>query len=331
MKKYGPLLFPLLAVFLLILDSRCAAQSVSEGLELCLRTVIPALFPLFVLSSVLLPQLARVRFPAGFSRFLGIPGGCEGIFLLGCVGGFPLGARCIAQAVENSALSRRDGTRMLGLCSNCGPAFLFGILPSVFEQPLAPLGIFCIQLETALLTAALWPGKSDRRGSFSLPPVSLSDAVRGAVRSVGTVCAWILLASVPAGFLRRWLFPFLPQTLQLLCTGVLELTAGCLELSRCSDPGLRLVLGCGFVCFGGVSVLLQIRGVCPSLSLRPCVAQKLCQALSAMVLAAAVCRIGPAILLFPVPVLWFFKKQWHFRKTCGIIAFKREGSDHAVS
>ena len=39
-----------IAMLILILDGRCALYSAAEGLELCIRTVIPSLFPFFNLS-----------------------------------------------------------------------------------------------------------------------------------------------------------------------------------------------------------------------------------------------------------------------------------------
>ena len=203
----------------LILDSRCAAQSATDALELCTRVLIPSLFPLFVVSGMLVPNLRTLRLPF-LAHLLGIPDGSEGLFLLGCAGGFPVGAACIAQASGEGALSRHDAERMVGLCSFCGPAFLFGVLPQVLPMKLV-VALFVLQLETGLLLAAFWPGPS--RGTFrsSGESVTLPEAVRRAVGSMLSVCAWVTLAGVAAGFLRRWLFPLLPDGASLLLTGLL--------------------------------------------------------------------------------------------------------------
>ena len=141
----------LIAMLLLILDSRCAADSAREALSLCTRTLIPSLFPLFVLGGMLVPGLAEIHIP-GLSRILGFP---EGYFLLGSLGGYPLGAACIAQAADREVLSKSDAERMMGLCSLCGPGFLFGVTGALLSVREAAL-IFVFQLEAALLTAAFW-------------------------------------------------------------------------------------------------------------------------------------------------------------------------------
>lgn len=336
MKRFdhaGAVLLPAAGALFLILDSRCAAESMARGLELCLRTVIPSLFPLFVLSGILVPQLAKLPFPRSIGQFLGLARGTEGIFLLGAVGGFPLGAQCITRAVESQQLSREDGERMLGFCDNCGAAFLFGILPGLFQNPLIPLMCFLIQLESAVLVAALWPGESRGAGNFTPRQVSLSSSVQRSVRSMATVCAWITLSCVGTGFLQKWLFPFLPPYARILCTGLVELTAGCMSLGSIAEESLRLMFCCGFLCFGGLSVLLQIHGIAASqqLSMARCIRQKLTQGVFGVCLAAGVIRFGWAFLLLPVPLCCFCKKEWNFLRSCGIIPSKREVSDHAVS
>lgn len=278
----------------LILDSRCAAASAWDALGLCARTLIPSLFPLFVVSSMLVPGLKSFRLP-WLSRVLGMPQGAGGLWLLGTAGGFPVGAAAISQAVENGSLSKNDGERMLGLCSFCGPAFLFGVLPQFL--PMADvLALFVLQLETSLLLAVLWPGRSDGALFPAADAVSVPAAVRRAVDSMLSVCAWVVLAGVTAGFLRRWLFPLLPDPLGTILTGLLELTMGVFSLGK----EHRFLLTALFVCFGGVSVLLQIGGLASSagLSMKQCVVQKTLHALLGALAAAGYVRLGPAVFLF---------------------------------
>lgn len=288
----------LTAMVLLILDSRCAAQSARDSIALCLQTLIPALFPLFVLSAMVVPGLAGVRIP-WISRLLGLPEGSEGLFLLGCCGGFPLGAACIAQAVEACALQRTDGERMLGLCSFCGPSFLFGVIGAVLS-PEEALLLFFIQLEGAVLTAMVWPSpvRSVYRGS-GMATVSLPNALRRATLSMTSVCGWVVLAGVASGFLGRWFAPLLPGWGGAVLTGLLELTNGVFSLPAVPDAALRLVLCAGFVCFGGGSVLLQIAGLADAagLSMKQCIRQKLLHGALGLLLAAGTAVLGPYFLL----------------------------------
>ena len=191
MNKRTTAAFLIFCVALLILDGRCAADSAAEALSLCGRVLIPSLFPLFVVCGMLVPQLKGMGFPL-LSRLLGMPEGSGGLYLLGCAGGFPVGAACIAQTVEEGSLSREDGSRMLGLCSFCGPAFIFGVLPRLLPMRLV-IALFVLQLETGLLLAAFWPGGSSGALKPSGQSISLPEGVSRAVSSMLSVCAWVLL------------------------------------------------------------------------------------------------------------------------------------------
>lgn len=292
----------LLAGAALILDSRCAAESAREALALCAGTLVPSLFPLFVVSAMLVPVLQGFRMGL-LSRLLGMPRGAEGIWLLGCAGGFPLGAAAISQAVAGGTLSKNDGDRMLGLCSLCGPSFLFGVLPRLLPMGQV-LALFVLQMETSLLLSAIWPGKARSCLVTSGNTVSLPEAVRRAVDSMLSVCAWVVLAGITAGFLRRWLFPFLPDSHGLLLTGLLELTTGIFALPESG----RFLFCALFLCFGGVSVLLQIGALASQagLSMGTCILQKALHGFLGWLLAWLYLHLGTGVL-FLIPTLLFAK------------------------
>ena len=247
------------------------------------------------------------------------------------MGGFPAGAQAIAQAVDAEQLSPSDGSRMLGLCSQAGPAFLFGILPALFRDARIPAMLFLIHLESALLAAALLRREPESRCTAAKISASLPRAVAQAARSMVLICGWILLASVLTGLIEKWNFSLLPPTLRLILSGLTELSTGCMGLAAVSCESLRMLLCCGFLCFGGVSVLLQLHSVCPGLSMKPCIAHKCLQALLGLLLCAGWVRFGMGFLPIPALALCFYKKVWHFPVRCGIIPVKREESDHVVS
>ena len=290
----------LTAMTMLILDSSGAADSAREALTLCARTLIPSLFPLFVLGGMLVPGLSQIHIP-GLCRILGFP---EGYFLLGSLGGYPLGAACIAQAVDQKALSKEEAERMMGLCSLCGSGFLFGVVGALLSIKEAAL-IFVFQLEAALATAAFWPGNSAEQGCIPAETVSLPDAVNQAVRSILSVCGWVTLAAVATGFLKRWAFPFLPEKAAVILTGLMELTNG-IFAAQSMPHGMQFVL-CGLFCsFGGVSVLLQIGGLSNGLRMGQCFLQKALHALLTSALSLLCLRTGMWSLLL-IPAVLFAK------------------------
>ena len=321
-------------MLLLILDSRCAAQSARDALELCLKTVIPSLFPMFVLSGILVSfcRGASGKIMARMEGAIGLPSGGGVLFLLGILGGFPVGAQSIAQAVENRQLSRSNGEQMLGFCNNCSPAFLFGIAGSIFSPPTAALWIFLIQLETALLVAFITKFESESLSAAPEIPSASGGAIPRAIRSMATVCAWVILAGVAVGFLERWVYPMLPGIFPRIISGLAEITCGIMGLASVGEESVRFILCTGFVCFGGFSVWMQIASIASGQALSPaiCFRQKTIQGILGSILAFAVLHIGPTALLI-LPVLMMIQKKRLEKPTHNVYnVFHKGGLDHVV-
>lgn len=284
--KKSNVLIPVFAMMALILDSRTAAAGAREGIELVLRTALPALFPFFVLSAMILPGCTKLRLPL-LAKLLGIPPGWESVFVLGCVGGYPVGAQCVSQGYRSGQLAQKDAERMLGFCTNCGPSFLFGILPAFFSGPWNSLLVYGICILSAFLTGLIWPGGSD---CSCLPPkidsVSLSDAVPQGLRSMAAVSAWIILGRTALAFLEKYLLLLFPPLLKLVCIGTLELTNGCLSLGA-FPQSLRFPAACAMTSFGGLCVCLQVQSICSQAGLKGTsyLPQKLTQGAIALLLS----------------------------------------------
>lgn len=254
-------LFGMLA---LILDARTALSGAQGAVELCLTTVLPSLFPFFVLSELLSGGTAGSQGlllrPLG--KLLGIPAGSEGLFFTGSLGGYPSGARAVHQAWQSGTLDTANARRMLSFCSNAGPAFLFGILGQKFPSLWMVWLLWGIHLLSAVAVAAMQPHLSGHSGTLrSAPAVSLTSAVEHAVGVCGQVCGWIVLCRVVMAFCLRWFLWLLPEAGQVAFYGLLELTGGCCALENVKNVGLRFVLCAGLVSFGGLCVAMQTASV----------------------------------------------------------------------
>jgi len=309
-------LFPVLAMVLLILDSRTASVAAAEGIELVLRAALPSLFPFFVLSAMLVPYSSLFSLPA-LSALLGIPNGWETVFLLGCIGGYPVGAQCVAQGYSAGQLQKQDAERMLGFCTNCGPSFLFGIVASAFSGLGDPIAIFLIGIFSSILTAAFWPGQSQNTClKPSIRPVSLPQAIQMGLKSMASVSAWIILGKIFLAFLDKYLLHFLPSPMNLTLKGLLELTNGCLLLGEFPEKA-RLVTACCFTTFGGICVWMQVKSLCAKAGLdaKNYLPQKLTQSTIAASLAVVYISFGLAAPCICTGIMLLSKKTVEISKS----------------
>lgn len=292
-----------MGMLLLILDSRTALQGAGEGLELCLRTVIPSLFPFFVLSALLTGSLGGncPGWLVPLGKLTGIPGGAETILLAGCLGGYPIGAKSVADAVKRVRLDPRAAARMMAFCNNAGPSFIFGIAGAMFDERWVGWALWGIQLVSALAVGAILPGKSggsigvgDRTGG------TLPGAVGTAIGAIAGVCGWVVIFRVLLAFLDRWALWLLPSWVRVLACGLLELTNGCCLLGEIPNPGARFVTASGLLVFGGLCVGMQTASVSEGVSLRWYLPGKLLQTLLAVILALSLQELFPAGSKMPV-------------------------------
>lgn len=277
-----------IGLLLLILDGKTAFQGASEGVELCLKTVIPSLFPFFVLSAMVNRILSghSVGWFQPLFRLLGIPSGGESILLLGLLGGYPTGAQCIAQNYNSGNLSRQEGHRLLAFCSNAGPAFIFGILGPLFSSFWIPWVLWAIQMSSAFLVGAILP-KGPVKCIHPTPDrdISFPEALKSAISTTGAVCGWIILFRVILAFLERWILWMFPKPVGIALAGILELTNGCQKLGQIQEESLRFLYASGFLSFGGCCVLMQTASVTESMGLGFYLHGKLLQTLISFTMA----------------------------------------------
>ena len=249
-------------MMILILDSNTAAKGAAAGLEVCLRTVLPSLFPFVFLSSLLSSTLISGTLPGSkvLSYLYRIPDGTEGILLTGLLGGYPVGAKCVGEAVANGHLSHDDGKRMLIFCNAAGPAFLFGIAGSLFSQQWIPWCLWGLHIFSGLCAARLISGTP---GRFETKTTSVnmivSQRLRQSVQIMGDICGWIILMRIVITFITKWFLSYLPEPWHIFTAGILELSNGCVALSKIQNTGLRFILCSVFLGFGGLCVALQTR------------------------------------------------------------------------
>ena len=249
-----------LAMLVIILDTRAAVASAREGVALCIQTIIPSLFPFFVLSGIInsciLGQNFRLLQP--LRRICNIPNGTESLLLLGFLAGYPVGAQLITQAYNDGKLSKTTARRMLGFCNNAGPAFLFGMVAPLFSSVITIWILWGIHILSALMTGFILPSGNNKPAQISQSTgLSFSEALQKAIKATGSICGWVILFRILLGFCNRWFLWIFPSYGQVLFSGLIELSNGCIMLKSISNEGMRFLLAGIMLSFGGLCVGMQ--------------------------------------------------------------------------
>lgn len=247
----------------LLWNAAAAAEAVRRGVTLCLTSVIPALFPFFAVSSLLVSlgagDAARVL-ERPFRALFRCGGAGAAAFLLGMIGGYPVGASTVAALVRRGDVSLAEGRRLLAFCNNAGPAFIIGVAGlTVFGSARVGAYLYLIHITAAAAAGVLLRGRhTAEAGTYRAPsrqsPLSAFLAsVQGAASAMGRVCAFVVfflvllsLAETVTGALPPW------------AAGFLELTNGILRLSPTRSG---FVTAAALLGWGGLSVHGQTASV----------------------------------------------------------------------
>lgn len=236
-------------------------KGAQSGVELCMYSLIPSLFPFMALGTFIMRTnalyLPSKIFAKATEFFFSLPQTAGEIILLSLIGGYPVGAKLTSEALEKGSISASDAKRLCFFCINPGPAFTMTTL-GIYCYGNAEIGIIiyislCISsLILGVLTRFLFDVQSTEKpmpvqNSFSADDITFS--VWNSFEAVLKICAWVILFSSFIACIKEKA----PQSGEILCAFA-EVSAGAISLSKiCPVPAVTALCG-----FGGFCVHCQI-------------------------------------------------------------------------
>lgn len=248
---------------LLLLCSADAAQAVRDALALCVQSVIPALFPFFVVSSLFIDLgcaavLGRSLAPV-MHRLFGVSGAGGTAFLLGIIGGYPVGGRTAGELYRSGQCEREECERLLAFCNNAGPSFILGIAGlGCFGSVRVGAWLYLIHVGAAVMVGLLFRSTSRQMGRPEKTETprwadALIQAVRGGAMSMVNICAFVVFFLVILRLLSH--FTGIQHGAIL---GIVEMTNGILRLA---NDRRGFIWAAGLLGWGGLSVHCQTAAV----------------------------------------------------------------------
>ncbi len=267
-----------------------SVEAAKRGLRMCAELIVPSLFPFFVLSSFMI-ELGLAEALGGLARpvmrgVFGLGGSCSLPFLLGFVGGYPVGARAAIDLYERGEISRGEALRLLSFCNNSGPAFILGVIGAgVFCDSRAGLLLYLVHFVSSVAVGVIFRGY--RVGKETKPEKELpkqkvaksvaacfTSSVGGAFSSVLGICGFVVFFSVAirllilsglipaaakgAAFLLRPLGVTAASAEELI-SGMIEMTSGVSALRGAAGSLERNAVMAAFMLgWAGLSVHFQV-------------------------------------------------------------------------
>jgi sporulation integral membrane protein YlbJ len=323
------------AVAALVVFPKDTVTAAGNGVKLCFNVIIPSLFPFFVLSTLIV-QLGIARL---FGRVLepvmrplfNVGGACATAFVLGFIGGYPVGAKTVIALYESGSCNKAEAERLLSFCNNSGPAFIFGVVGAgVFSSSAVGIMLYLAHTLASILVGIMfryWGRAEEKKGGTRLPEaapkrftIAFTDSVKSAFQTTLNICGFVIfftviikllflsgllpaIASVigavfsPFGFDKAWA--------ERLLTGVIELTSGVASLQGAAGAFTRSMAMAAFMLgWAGLSIHCQVLSFIgdSGLSVRTYIYGKILQGSISAVFAYFLARIfvfddAPAVYL----------------------------------
>ncbi len=286
--KVKYVLLTLLIIFFmvaLVLKPDIYMQSVTRGLTVWLTSVLPALFPFFFFSGLLIKMRVVDNLGSKLSKFtqkaFHCPGSSGIIYLLSIVSGYPVGAKIASEMYSSGALTREQVMRVNAFASTSGPLFIVGAVGvGMFVDHTCGLIMLLSHYIGALLNGLLYRNYGYKKEELNKTYVLnkntediLSSTMYDSIISIllvgGYIAIFFILIDVLlncgiltflSGILSS-IFSYvgLPSGLSTgVASGIFEVTRGCLDLSNASVD-LRIVtpIACALISWGGISIHFQ--------------------------------------------------------------------------
>lgn len=284
----------LILLILMLLHPEITVKGASNGLLLWYSSVVPALFPFMVLSSLIVASgslsilMAPVRLV--FGPLLGLS--AEGCYTLlsGLVCGFPMGAKTCADFLSRGQISLREGKFLMAVCNHASPMFLLGYVYPLFHGNLPLWKLLAAVYGPALLLALparlLYrngaptgrkpkmqgiaepqeiPGPNPPSPNQSNPGnLSADEAILSSVEVLCRIGGLLILFSIAVEFLRG--ARQLPAGLRLFLMGAMEMTTGIRELAAALSYPYSAAAACASLTFGGLSGIFQTKAALGALA-----------------------------------------------------------------
>lgn len=257
-----------------------------DALYLCLNRVIPALFPFFVISRLIvsfnLTKYLSSIFSPLFKNVFKMRSDLSTPFVLSLTGGYPVGAATIANLLKEKKCTTSEAIRLLSFSNNTGPSFILGMCgAAIFKSVKVGIILYIVHILSAIITGFIvnlrynMPVNSKKESnSFTNKNISseIVAAIKNAFFSCLDIVAFVVFFAVILCILEKsGFFSILTLVFCRLCPffdassatallkGIIELTNG-LSIVNSSAPVAPSV--CSFIlAFGGISVHFQTLSV----------------------------------------------------------------------
>lgn len=246
-------------------------DTISYSLNIWISSIIPSLFPFFVISDILINYNVTRYVPKGikkiFTRAFNVSDNVITIFFLSLVSGFPSNARNARMMYEMGIINKEEASHALIFTHFSNPLFILGTVAVFFLHSESYGIIILVSHYLANIFLGVVSGRYNTisyKDNYTLLvnksqnfPMIFIKAIKNAIDTLltifGTLTCFLVLSSIVINRLNLNLYN------STLLKGILEVTMGLKSLATINIPDIyKVIISSMFISFGGLSVHMQV-------------------------------------------------------------------------
>lgn len=270
--KYKNIIIIICSLFFLvnlIIYRNLVFDTVGFSLNIWITSLLPALFPFFIVSDILINYDVIKYFPKvirnSIKYLFNVSDNGLVIILLSMLSGFPSNARNIKNMYLDKKITKEEGEHLLYFTHFSNPMFILGTIPLILNSNKISkyilishylaniiLGI-CLRKYNRVNDSNTSNYKEDKHNFGLVLTTSIRKSLDSVLGILGTLTVFLIISTLLINFFN------LDNTSSLLIKSILELTSGLKELGSYNllDKYLLIISSC-ILSFGGLSVHMQV-------------------------------------------------------------------------
>lgn len=284
MKKniYSTIVFSSIIILIvnIFTKSQYLTNTIVFSVNLFAKNIFPSLFPMFVISSILVelgfPQLLGNIFNKLFNYAFKSSGMASFVFFMSMITGFPSSAKYIDDLINKKIIDNKEAEKILVFTFFSNPLFIINTVGSIFlNNKKIGLLIFVAHLLGNVITGLIYRNfngtiqniklvnsfsvkdfidKTNNTNIFKTVLTGIKSALEILINVFGIVTFFLIVLNI--------VFKTPDNYFKIFITGIIEMTTGLKYLSiyNCSF-NIKLLTSVFFVSFGGLSVHAQIMDI----------------------------------------------------------------------
>lgn len=273
MKKYSNLIIVILSfitLILILLNNSLISKTIIYSFSIWFNTLVPSMFPMFILSDILISYNFTEYIPKGIVNFISkifnISKNAVLIIFLSMISGFPTNAITVINAYDRNMISKQEAEHLLLFNHFANPLFVLQTVGTFYLNN-NKYGIIVLisHVLSNIIIGILFRNKnnysidnyiSNNSKSQSFGNV-ISNSIKKTINSLlmisGTITLFLILSTLIINVFNISGYP------SVLIQGILEMTMSIASLSML-DVGdiVKVVASTMIISFGGLSIHLQV-------------------------------------------------------------------------